>query len=718
MKKLAVDDFYTKSLLHFDGLEGGTTFTDESGKVWSPSGAAITSLLQSKFGGSSLYLSGAGPHIVTPDHADFDYAAGDFTIEFWMRPDSISSGQYIIYFHDASGYSPVLIYRDAANLLLCMSSGGAWNVANEVVIATVSAVTWTHIMLARSGSSFRFYQDGVYNGKVTSAATLVNAGNQLRIGSNGSGLYFDGYLDELRITKGYARQTTETSFTLPTAEYAPVYVTVPTTWNPSDKHPVIELSGGNLVATSTVSDGDYHALRSIFGASSGKYYWETIRTVNIQDTSTGILNAEGLLDRQPGVNSGGYDYTSVGKFRNNNIDVNTGNSYTIGINIGHALDLDAQKMWLSNEGVWEGNGDPGAGTNPQFTGISGTFYAAMSLSQNNMIGTAKFGATPMAYPAPMGFLHGLGAATSTYTITASAGANGSISPSGEVIVDSGDSQSFTITPTTYGNPGTPDYYISDVLVDGVSVGKTASYTFTNVVADHTIEAQFDNLEWPDLEVIRIAARDLLKEPIAAKYTDSIIKGWINEAVRDIAIKTSCYESIVSATTTADSRFVPFAGYKVRYVEYLPGSATRVGLLAITLKMLGRMSINGASPQYYFQWGSQVVIEPKPNAAFNLNLYIAQWPDYLQSDDDDEPLIPVEFHILILYYVLFKAYLRTWQFKTATQCYKLYVAGLNEAKHKHVIRIKDYRWNIQISDIITKVKNQIKGGSNYGLARLK
>jgi uncharacterized repeat protein (TIGR02543 family) len=71
----------------------------------------------------------------------------------------------------------------------------------------------------------------------------------------------------------------------------------------------------------------------------------------------------------------------------------------------------------------------------------------------------------------------------TYTISASAGANGSISPSGAVAVEHGASQTFTITPAL-------GYHIADVLVDGSSVGAVGSYNFTDVTADHRIEASF------------------------------------------------------------------------------------------------------------------------------------------------------------------------------------------------------------------------------------
>ncbi|HET9234103.1 MAG TPA: T9SS type A sorting domain-containing protein, partial [Candidatus Eisenbacteria bacterium] len=70
----------------------------------------------------------------------------------------------------------------------------------------------------------------------------------------------------------------------------------------------------------------------------------------------------------------------------------------------------------------------------------------------------------------------------TYTLTASAGPNGSITP-GTVNVPAGSNQMFTMTPNSC-------YRVADVLVDGGSVGALTSYTFTNVQADHTISVSF------------------------------------------------------------------------------------------------------------------------------------------------------------------------------------------------------------------------------------
>jgi hypothetical protein len=71
----------------------------------------------------------------------------------------------------------------------------------------------------------------------------------------------------------------------------------------------------------------------------------------------------------------------------------------------------------------------------------------------------------------------------TYTISASAGTGGSISPSGSVSVTNGSSKTFTITPRS-------GYHVSRVIVDGISVGAVRTYNFSNVAANHTIKAYF------------------------------------------------------------------------------------------------------------------------------------------------------------------------------------------------------------------------------------
>ena len=77
----------------------------------------------------------------------------------------------------------------------------------------------------------------------------------------------------------------------------------------------------------------------------------------------------------------------------------------------------------------------------------------------------------------------LSVGSGVFTVTATAGANGSITPSGATSVNSGSDQGYTITPNT-------GYHVADVLVDSVSVGAVTSYTFSNVTTNHTIAASF------------------------------------------------------------------------------------------------------------------------------------------------------------------------------------------------------------------------------------
>ncbi len=81
-----------------------------------------------------------------------------------------------------------------------------------------------------------------------------------------------------------------------------------------------------------------------------------------------------------------------------------------------------------------------------------------------------------------------------FNLTASAGPNGSISPSGTIPVAPGGGQSFTITPD-------PGCQVADVLVDGSSVGAVTGFTFSNVNADHTISSSFSDPEAPAAQVV-------------------------------------------------------------------------------------------------------------------------------------------------------------------------------------------------------------------------
>ena len=81
---MAVDDAYTKSLLHMDGTDASTTFTDESGKTWTRGGDAQIDTASYKFGGASGLFDGTTDRLSVPDSSDFNLAGG-FTCDCWIR---------------------------------------------------------------------------------------------------------------------------------------------------------------------------------------------------------------------------------------------------------------------------------------------------------------------------------------------------------------------------------------------------------------------------------------------------------------------------------------------------------------------------------------------------------------------------------------------------------------------------------------------------------
>ena len=115
-----------------------------------------------------------------------------------------------------------------------------------------------------------------------------------------------------------------------------------------------------------------------------------------------------------------------------------------------------------------------------FTGWSGTGLDG----ENNMTVTIPTGSTgDRSYTAHWRYNGGGGSGYSYYTIKATAGAGGSISPSGNVSVREGRDQTFTITPDK-------GYAVANVKIDGKSIGAVKSYTFENVRRTHTIEVIF------------------------------------------------------------------------------------------------------------------------------------------------------------------------------------------------------------------------------------
>src|SRR3990167_8969973 len=86
-------DSYTKLLLHGDGSDASTTITDEIGKTVTAVGNAQLDTAQKKFGTASILLDGTGDYATVPDSDDWNFGAGDFTIDFWVRFNGVAESE-------------------------------------------------------------------------------------------------------------------------------------------------------------------------------------------------------------------------------------------------------------------------------------------------------------------------------------------------------------------------------------------------------------------------------------------------------------------------------------------------------------------------------------------------------------------------------------------------------------------------------------------------
>lgn len=212
------------ALLHMDGSNGSTTVVDSStlASNWTASGSAQISTAQSKFGGASLLMSG-GTVTATANLTNFTFGTGDFTIEFWCRWSSLD-GSRVVYdqrTHFAEMNAPQPCLYTSWSVLRYFVNG-----ADRITSGTLTVNTWYHIALTRSGTSTKLFINGVQAGSTWTDTTDYTT-TAPKIASE-----FTGYINELRIFKGYARYTS--GFTPPASAFAgngeyavPVVVTLP-----------------------------------------------------------------------------------------------------------------------------------------------------------------------------------------------------------------------------------------------------------------------------------------------------------------------------------------------------------------------------------------------------------------------------------------------------------------------------------------------------------
>jgi hypothetical protein len=215
-------DEFTKLMLHMNGDDESTDFPDDSDSehVATPSGNAQISTDQSKFGGSSLYCDGSASFLTVPDHDDFEFGLGDFTIDFWYRPAGTASLRILVAKYAQSAYGSFVPFQNGNTITLYASSNNSsWDVAsNRPIVAGLLSNVWMHFAYVREGgTTYTSYLDGNQVDTFENSSELQDGTQNIQIGGVPSSFYYTGYIDEVRISKGIARWTE--NFTPPTEAY-------------------------------------------------------------------------------------------------------------------------------------------------------------------------------------------------------------------------------------------------------------------------------------------------------------------------------------------------------------------------------------------------------------------------------------------------------------------------------------------------------------------
>jgi len=260
-------------LLHFDGTNGSTTFTDSSGNgvAVTVNGNAAISTAQSKFGGSSGNISTGSGIITTPD---FGFP-NDFTIEGWFFFNANNTGyQPLVSAYGSSDATAWVMLLETNNALHFYGSPGYYW---ELVCPSAYVPTpgqWVHIAVTRAGETVKMFADGVEVG-ATYSSTNVAGGTTV-----GVGYYeyfpdfprgFDGYIDELRIVKGTAIYTA--NFTPPTAPFAnpPVAPRLLLHFDGANGSTTFTDSSPNGLAVTANGGAAISTAQSKFGGASGYF---------------------------------------------------------------------------------------------------------------------------------------------------------------------------------------------------------------------------------------------------------------------------------------------------------------------------------------------------------------------------------------------------------------------------------------------------------------
>lgn len=228
--KIATDpNFASVSLLlHFDGANNGTVFTDNSSGTLTATrvGSATTSTANKQFGTAALYLSAAGDGLTFPyNTASLNVGTGKFTIEFWIKSPSYADDSYGNIIATGASSGNMIISTGVTGIGGTRGKLNYWasDLSGVTIISSTTTITDNalhFVAITRDESNLiRIYVDGNRENTGTDNTNhSVNSSYNFAIGSGYHNAIAGTYIDDLRVTKGVTRYV-DATLTVPAAPF-------------------------------------------------------------------------------------------------------------------------------------------------------------------------------------------------------------------------------------------------------------------------------------------------------------------------------------------------------------------------------------------------------------------------------------------------------------------------------------------------------------------
>lgn len=187
------------SLHNFPGADGSVVFPDEKGKSWTVSGPQIDTSL----GYNAGLFDGSNDHLLSATHADWAMGTGDFTVEAWVRPTSVSGDRNVFGVNVSGGMS----FGLTGGKVFCGPTGVSYG---PIGATTLSINTLYHVAACKASGTMRVFVNGAVDASAADSRNYAQAA--VMIGANKippaeTVGFLAGWIKAMRLTKGVARYT-------------------------------------------------------------------------------------------------------------------------------------------------------------------------------------------------------------------------------------------------------------------------------------------------------------------------------------------------------------------------------------------------------------------------------------------------------------------------------------------------------------------------------